>query len=455
MNVNNFFVFICIVLYLFSIFVCKFNDNKMKKDDYEKLDLTPLDTYILGGVIAAIILDLRRPKRDDYFPVKIRVTHLRKQVYYPCMDLTAQEYSDLHKAVRNKNLIKTKNLIEACFKHITDTIDDLVKNNGFTFNGLNQRLKKGTVDSVLDAFDNRIKTLEENGKVGSCVWYTCARNSIQKYAKKDLKFADITPEWLTKYQDHLLEKGKKYTTISINMRALRAIINEGKAQGIISEAQYPFAVKQNGKYQIPESEGRKIALTEEQLIKVFDYPLMPNDEKYRDLWIFSFYCNGANFNDILRFKYENIVDNGIEWYRKKTINQDKKKIKIRAFITEEMHLIIDKYGNPDHKPNNYIFPYLRSGLSPFEERMIIQNLIHTINKRMKKIGKALGYGNITTYWARHTFASISRRKDVKLFAISKSLGHKNLATTEIYLDSLSDDELIKNAAKLPRRNLKS
>ena len=137
--------------------------------------------------------------------------------------------------------------------------------------------------------------------------------------------------------------------------------------------------------------------------------------------------------------------------QEKTLSTDPEKDKIRAVITEEMQAIINKYGNKDRQ--GYIFEFLTDGLSPLQERMIIQNLIHCVNRRMKKIGKALGYGDITSYWARHTFASISRRNDVKLFAISKSLGHKNLATTQVYLDSLSDDELIENAAKMPRRKI--
>ena len=50
------------------------------------------------------------------------------------------------------------------------------------------------------------------------------------------------------------------------MRALRTIINEAKANGIISQAQYPFAIKKNGGYAIPK-EGRKIALNTSQLWK--------------------------------------------------------------------------------------------------------------------------------------------------------------------------------------------
>lgn len=423
----------------------------------KELDLTPLENYNFESVFASVIIDSRRPKdsEDDkikYYPVKFRVTFNRKQHYYPSMDLSLEEYSDLHKAVTSVNKVKTKKLITAGFKRITDTIEEVSNNEGFTLEGLARRLKRGTVDSILIAFDNKIADLVKEGKIGSAAWYKCSKNSIEKYMGKDLKFADVTPSWLKGYEAHLLKEGKKYTTISINMRALRAVINDGMREGIISQAQYPFVIKKNGKYPIPEGEGRKIALSEEQLMKVFNFKILPENEKWRDLWIFSFYCQGVNISDMLRFKYENIVGNYVVWYRGKTISQDKKKIEIRAFITEEMRMIIDKYGNSDKRPTNYIFPYLTHDLSPTEKRMIIQNIIHLINKKMTAIGKALNIGNITTYWSRHSFASISRTKDVSLFAISKSLGHKSLSTTQIYLNSLSDEELITNAAKMPRRN---
>jgi integrase len=114
-----------------------------------------------------------------------------------------------------------------------------------------------------------------------------------------------------------------------------------------------------------------------------------------------------------------------------------------------MQMIIDKYGN-EHRPSNYIFPYLSHGLTPTREREIIQLVTHNVNRKMKKIGESLGIEKLTSYAARHSFADISRRSGVDLFNISKSMGHATLKTTEIYLDSLSDDDLIKNANKLPR-----
>lgn len=235
------------------------------------------------------------------------------------------------------------------------------------------------------------------------------------------------------------------------MRALRAIINDAKTDGIITQAQYPFVLNSNGKYQIPEGTGRKLALTSSQLIAVFNYPIIPQEEIWRDLWVFSFYCNGINLNDLLRLKFKNIIDGEIIWFRQKTINQDKKKKEIRALITHEMKVIMNRGGNHDKQTDNYIFPYLTNGLSAIDQRKIIQNVTHTINKKMKKIGRALGYGDITTYSARHSFATVLKRGGANIASISESMGHANSKTTESYFDSFGKEERIKNAELLPKR----
>lgn len=438
----------------------KTESRRLKKDIKDSFDLSPIESASKENVFVAAILDTRRAKSNGLYPVKIRITYLGKQIYYPCIDITAEDYSRIHKAVRSPELQKTKKSIEASFNTVFEIVKELIDNEGFTLEGLNLRLKRGSKNSLFAAFDTQIAELKEKGKVGSVVWYTCAKNSVERFAKKDLtedavvdlKFSDITPSWLAKYQSQLEEEGKAYTTISINMRAIRAIMNGALREGIIARAQYPFQINKNGKYRIPEGKGRKIALSEAQIIEVFNHAIHPDDEKWRDLWIFSFYCNGANISDILQFKYKDIINGCIEWHRKKTLTTDSDKSKIRAFLNEEMQDIINRWGNKDKQPSNYIFPYLTKGLTPFQTRAITQEVIHQINKRMKKIGKALGYGDITTYWARHSYASISRSKGVQTFSISKSLGHKNLSTTQIYLDSLSTEEIIQNASLLPKRN---
>jgi len=55
---------------------------------------------------------------------------------------------------------------------------------------------------------------------------------------------------------------------------------------------------------------------------------------------------------------------------------------------------------------------------------------------MKQIGEALEIDKpLTTYAARHSFATVLKRSGASIEFISESLGHKNVQTTENYLDS--------------------
>jgi integrase len=76
-----------------------------------------------------------------------------------------------------------------------------------------------------------------------------------------------------------------------------------------------------------------------------------------------------------------------------------------------------------------------------------------MNKRMKKVGRTLGIGNVTTYTARHSYATVLKRSGANIAYISESLGHNSLQTTETYLASFEKEERQKNAALLTQFSL--
>jgi len=415
----------------------------MKKEDLNKI----LDTFSLNGITSAIIYDTRRAKKNESFPVKYRITFMRDRTYFASgINLTKDEWKRLPSA-RDKDLKEQRQLIQAGFEKIKEHIKELcVSEQGFSFVMLNTRLSRGMKNSVLSAFDQKVESLKHAGKIGTAEWYQYSCKSISKYAERDLKFSEVTIEWLKKYETHLLKEGKSYTTISMYMRALQAIINEAKFQGIISQTQYPFG---KDKYEVPIEESRKMALTLSQIKKIIDYPLLTDSEKRcRDLWFFSYLCNGINMIDLLHLKYQNIYKNEVHFYRLKTLARSKKKKEIVAVLTPQMKQIIDRWGNKEHKADNYVFPFLTDGLTPEVERRILKNTTRLINKKMSIIGKALGYGLISTYSARHSFATVLKRSGANVAYISDSLGHSDIKITEIYLDSFEEGERIKNSALL-------
>ena len=85
-------------------------------------------------------------------------------------------------------------------------------------------------------------------------------------------------------------------------------LNEARRQGIVKEAQYPFG---RGRFEIQEGEGRKMALTLEQIGQIARYDDGSDaTAKYRDYWLFLYLCNGINVADFVRLRFRDIVNGG-------------------------------------------------------------------------------------------------------------------------------------------------
>jgi integrase len=424
-------------------------EKELLSEDLKEKSVNVLDTFSLNKVTAAIFFDTRRAKENAKYPVKYRITHMRKRLYYPSgIDLSKKEWNRMPSA-KGKELKQQRELIQTGFEKVKAHIVELVKGEqGFTLEQLNTRLSSGLRNSIISAFYSRVEALKKEDRISTAEWYKYSVKSLQNYMNRDMKFSEITREWLKKYENYMLEEGKSYTTISMYIRALQAIVNEGKQQGIISQAQYPFG---KGKYEIPEESGRKMALSLSQIGTVLKYPLTSETERRcRDLWFFSYLTNGINMSDLLQLRYSNIENGYIRFFRQKTVGKSRKKREIAAVLLPEMKHIITSWGNQKQKPNNYIFPFLYDGLDAEQERRIIKNTTNLINKKMRKIGKELGYGNISTYTARHSFATVLKRSGANIAFISESLGHADLRTTENYLDSFEDETRLKNAELLTK-----
>nr|WP_239063813.1 tyrosine-type recombinase/integrase [Bacteroides sp. 51] len=163
--------------------------------------------------------------------------------------------------------------------------------------------------------------------------------------------------------------------------------------------------------------------------------------------MFIYFCNGINIGDLLCLKFSNIVDGEICFIRKKTERTTKTVKEIRATLTKNMKEIIRRWGN-EPKPNNYIFPLIvqTNDIELFSKRK--KAFVKTFNKNIRIVGAAVGIFDITSYTARHSFATVLKRKGSNIAFISESLGHTSLNTTQIYLDSFEKEEREKNAKLL-------
>jgi integrase len=160
--------------------------------------------------------------------------------------------------------------------------------------------------------------------------------------------------------------------------------------------------------------------------------------------VFSYYAGGVNFVDLALLKWNNIENDQLVYIRRKT-NEI-----IQLPLLAGAQEILDYYkawhdGNPDA----YIFPILDERIHQSE--VSINNRIHKVNNQMNKDLQEIANNlniqvKVTSYVARHTFATVMKYQGVPISMIGQALGHENEKTTQIYLDSFGS-EMMKEAFK--------
>ncbi len=403
--------------------------------------------YSKDGAVVSVMLDTRRMKADGRYPVKIRVSYKRSRWYYSTgKDMTPEEWTALP-TTKVRALVAVRKDIESSYQIVRSTVEGLATSGGFSFEVLNGRLKLAGTDTIEAAFEDKITAMRLQDRIGNMMTYQVVLKGIRRFTNRSVPIDGITVEWLRRYERFLRNEGKRQATIAIHLRTIRVVLNDAKRYGKITEAQYPFG---RGRYEIQAGEGRKMALTLEQIGQIARYDDGSEaTAKYRDYWLFLYLCNGINVADFVRLRYRNIVNGEICFVRQKTEHTTKTRKEIRVIIVPQMQTVIDRWGNMP-APDNFIFPVLDGTEDAMRRKLKTLYLTRAINKRMHAIGEALGIGNITTYTARHSFATVLKRAGANIAYISESLGHQDLKTTENYLSSFEREERVKNAELLTK-----
>lgn len=300
------------------------------------------------------------------------------------------------------------------------------------------------VAKTVDCFYKEIiAQCEINNKCGNRLVYLNSYNSLKRFTngKLEIPFNSINVAWLEKYEKWLRSNGNKETTISLMFRTLRSTYNKAIKERCAHLSDYPFQEYKISKF---DTSTQKRAIAKTDMLKFTETSQPIGQKKYvelsKDIFIFSYLCGGINFTDIANLTQENIVNGRLHYIRQKT----GKLIKIG--IPQEAMQIIKKYTD---ESNGYLFPILKvKSIKQLYRSRICHKIRGKVNDILRTLGKRLGIeANITTYVARHSFASVLKKSGVNIALISEALGHSDLATTQIYLDSFDNeqvDEAMKN-----------
>ena len=385
-----------------------------------------------------------KPLKDGTLPLMLRVTKDRKRKYVS-LGLSLQEkFWDFEKGKPKRNC-PNKEQIERLIAAKTAEYNDLIvemtsQQREYTVETLVSHFHNQVrCATVVELYDKLIDDMKRGGKLGNAGVYKYSRTSLLKFTGQRLQipFSDIDAVWLRRYENWLRTSGCGDTTISQLFRTLRSVFNKAVELQLVKRDYYPFDAYKVSKF---DTRTKKRAITKEDVRKVIALDLSqgyPSERLARDIFVFSYFGAGINFADIALLKYGNVRDDRVQYVRKKTGKP------INFLLTEEMRNIIAKYQQQGQTDEDYIFPILDRRVHRTEQQRYdrTHKVLTNTNRWLRKIGQRVGIEHLTTYVARHTFATVLKRSGVNIAIISESLGHSDLSTTQIYLDSFENSQI--------------
>jgi len=281
---------------------------------------------------------------------------------------------------------------------------------------------------VVETFiEEQIKQLREEHRFGTANNYEKTKRSLESFLRnKKLTFTNFNEQLITDYNTYLISKGLMRNSISFYMRNLRAIYNKAVKQKIVRKKDL-FSEVYTG-----IDKTRKRAVDEELISKLYNLKLDNNDSLAftRDIFIFSYCMRGMSFVDIAYLKKTDISNGVISYCRRKTGQL------MNVRIESCMKCIINKYKE---NTSEYIFPIIKSD-DKGEAYKQYRSAINIYNRNLGILSDMIGSGcKLSSYTARHSWATAARKHDVPISVISAGMGHSSETTTQIYLKSIEDD----------------
>ncbi len=398
----------------------------------------------MSQITSTVVLHTQRPLQNGVFPIRLRIYNAPQRRYFSLpfneqemMYATEEEWDKIHSPKPRGRHKEMKLKIAAFEQRAIDVIKAIAEiNKPFSFERFELRyFGQSNLRTVFTFFEKVIQDRRDDDQIGTADSYLDALRKFKKFRKeKDLQFSEVDAKLLKKFDMYMRAEGRSVSTIGIYMRSLRTIYNEAIDQGLVRQECYPFV-----DYKAPSSRKKKRALTKQAVFHLMAYELPPQSAagRAKGFFEFSYLMQGMNFTDIAYLQNQNIINGRIDYYRRKTVRSVSKSRLISIKITPQIQILLDQLRDYDnlHDPYAYVFPVLQPEMNAEEEKATIKQFIKTTNKYLKRIGKELNFPlTLTTYVARHSFATVLKRQGAPTAIIGEMLAHTSEQQTLDYLD---------------------
>lgn len=241
--------------------------------------------------------------------------------------------------------------------------------------------------------------------------YECTGRRVRALMQADCTLADITPDWLHLFNSRMQTDTPSVNARNIHLRNIRAVMNWARDNELTSN--YPFR-----QFKIRNTETEHRALTLAQMREFLHADCPPALREYRDTFLLSFCLVGINLSDLYDLPRDAIAGGRIRYTRNKTHRRFSVKVEPEAAVLIErlrgeqwLISVRDRYRNP-------------------------HNYVKHIDAGLKRIIASEPYNRLTTYWARHTWATLAYNElGASIDLISAALGHQyGSRVTAVYIN---------------------
>lgn len=376
----------------------------------------------------SIYLDTRQTRNGEAAPLKIVIRRKSESVFIPIgVNVQPEDWNKrTHQVTGGTNALRINLVASKKKMEVEKALLNLIESgeaSGMSLSRIRDEVllvldpelaeEKARQRTFLARF-TRYMNMQQNA--GTRGLYAFTLRKLQQFDRKlaARNFEDLTRDYLKDFEDYCARSEKKNTR-NIHLRNIRTVFNDAIDSGITTA--YPFR-----KYPLSPEATIKKALTVEQMRTLASYPCEQSQVQYRDIFLLMFYLRGINIGDLLQAKDSDIIDGRLLYRRNKVGTLFSVKIEPEAAA------ILDRY-----KGSQWL-------LNPLDRYKSYLDYLHHLNAALKGIGRAnrgrLGlFPELSSNWARHTWASVASALDIPKEVISKSLGHSfGLSVTDIYID---------------------
>ena len=389
-----------------------------------------------------VVLFTSKLLKNGEHPIMVRLIKDRKSKYISVgescskllWDTTKNLPSKKHPLAKEMAIKIEKTKMEA--KRLLMKLED--EQTDFSAEEFTKKLKnQSRKTTVIQFLDEVIADLLKADKIGNANVHKNLRNVIIRFRnQKDFTFSELDGSFLRKFEQDFRERGVSEVSMSVHFRTFRALYNRAVVEDFAKKECDPFLDFKVSKF---NTKTQKRAIKKEDIVRIALLTVEKGTRLYnsQNAFLFSYYCSGINISDIIELEWTDISPDGLmEYERNKTLQKQRVQLLPPA---KEILAYYRKYSTGD-----YIFPYLHKAkhktVAQINNR--VKKITKQINEDLKTLATMAGIEtNLTTYVARHTFATVLKRSGVDISKISELLGHDSEKTTKIYLGDFENEEL--------------